>query len=456
MGDKTFITLGRRQDVAFGRRVLQEEALPYDLPDVGRPLPPFDRPPEPRKGPRGSVKMLFLGLAAAVIAGCSAAGGSLTPSLSQGAPRGGSNISRALPAASPTPAPADQAACAPGPAGGAACNVKKNPNHPASKTPSGGLSPAQLRTAYGLPAAMSAATPAGPTIAIVVAFNNPQAEKDLGTYRSQFGLPDCTSKNGCFQVVQVKPTPGAPPPPPPPPGNNSDATTWADERALDLAMASAACPNCRLLLVEAPGQDLDSLANAVNVAASYHPAAISNSWGVPEGGGNVAGIDYQAQSAFFHPGIAITASAGDLGSGVVQFPASSPFVTTVGGTTLSADGSARGWAETEWNGSGDGCSAMTQAPPWQARSGQCNGARSVPDVVMLADSNLGVSVYSDAEKGWVVLGGTSVGAPFVAGLYAAAADYGSFSIGAQKLYSNLGQLNTVAGTNGSPNGLAGF
>jgi subtilase family serine protease len=254
----------------------------------------------------------------------------------------------------------------------------------------------------------------------------------------------------------MKPTPGAPPPAPKPPGNSPTATTWNDEISLDLAMASAACPNCRLLLVEALGQDLDSLADAVNTAASYGPAAISNSWGVPEGGGNVPNIDSDAQAAFNHPGIAITASAGDLGAGQTQFPASSPFVTSVGGTTLTADPAApRGWDEAVWNGSGNGCSIMIGIPSWQSAPGACSG-RAIPDVSFLADAALGVAVYSSAEKGWVVLGGTSVGAPFVAGLYAAANDYGAGTVGAPALYASLGTLNPVAGGPGSPNGLAGF
>ena len=431
--------------------------MPYDLADVSRPLPPFDRPPEPRHQPaKGVVKALFLLVAAGVVAGCAAAGGSLAPSVTHGGPRDGANISRALPAASPTPFPADQAGCGPGPANGASCGVTKNPNHPASKTPSGGLSPAQLRAAYGLPAASTTAV-AGPAIAIVVAFDNPTAEQDLATYRSQFGLPACSSQNGCFQKVIIAPTPGNPPPAPAPKKNSADATTWADERALDLAMASAACPNCRLVLVEAVGEDLDSLANAVNVAASYGPAAISNSWGVPEGGGNVLNIDSGAQSAFNHPGIAITASAGDLGAGAVQFPASSPYVTSVGGTTLTADATAaRGWDETAWTGSGNGCSIMVSLPSWQGTAAPCNGSRSVPDISMLADSTVGAAVYNTAEKGWIVLGGTSLGAPFVAGLYAAAANYGAGTVGAPNIYANLGQFNAVPGTNGSPNGLAGF
>jgi subtilase family serine protease len=428
--------------------------MPITVSDVSRPLPPFERPPSQDRRPSRYVKALVALMAAGVIAGCASShdSSSLTP---QG--RSHQNISGALPATSPSPVPADQAGCTTN-AGSAHCGAKKNPQVNPSNTYSAGLTPAQLRAAYGLPAAIGTGTPSGPVIAVVDAFDDPNAERDLGTYRTQFALPACTAKNGCFQTVQLKPAPGSAGPPPAPPGTNADATTWADEIALDLAMASAACPNCRLLLVEAAGQDLDSLASAVNAAASYNPAAISNSWGVPEGGGNVPNIDPGAQAAFNHPGIAITASAGELGTGQVQFPASSPFVTSVGGTTLTQDGSTRGWSETAWTSTGTGCSIMFNVPSWQP-PGSCTG-RSVPDVSFVGDYNTGVAVYSSAQKGWVVLGGTSVGAPFVAGLYAQAADYGALTTGASNLYANLSNLNVVAGaagqTNGSPNGLAGF
>jgi subtilase family serine protease len=434
--------------------------MPHSVSEVSPPLPPFDRPPRPVETKRDiAIKALMTLVAAGAIVGCASTNGSLAPrsaSSSLHVAHNGMNISRALPAASPTPIPSDQAGCAPGPASGAACGVQKNGAVPPSKTPVGGLTAAQLRSAYGLPAAPSTGVPAGPLVAVVVAFDNPSAEADLGAYRTQFGLPPCTSANKCFQKIQLKPVPGNPPPAPAPPPNSTTGTTWSDERALDLAMVSAACPTCRIALVESVGQDLDSLASAVTTAASYQPAAISNSWGVPEGGGNAPNIDAGAQAAFDLPGIAITASAGDLGTGQVQFPASSPYVTAVGGTSLTPGGGARSWTESEWNGSGDGCSIMIPQPAWQT-AGSCGGFRSVPDVSVLGDSvNPGVAVFNTTEKGWIVLGGTSVGAPFVAGLYAAAADYGASTVGAPNLYANLGALNPVAGANGSPNGLTGF
>jgi subtilase family serine protease len=440
--------------------------MPNTVSDVSRPLPPFERPPKPERSKALRFHALFAVVAAGVIAaGCSASHGSLTPAGQSSHASGGlkqaNNISRALPAASPTPYPAALAACAnaSGPTQ-AACQVVKKATAP-SNTPVYGLSPAQLRAVYGLPPAQpSTATPNGPLVAVVAAYDDPSAKDDMNKYRQYYGLPICNDNGpagtACFTKVQMKPTPGAPPPAPKPPGGSTDAVSWADEIALDLAMVSASCPNCRILLVEALGQDLDSLSDAVNTAASYNPVAISNSWGVPEGGGNIPNIDSDAQAAFNHPGIAITASAGDLGTGQVQFPASSPYVTAVGGTSLAPDtANPRGWDESVWAGSGNGCSGMVAVPSWQTVSGGC-AARAIPDVSFLADSSVGVAVFSSSEKGWVAFGGTSVGAPFVAGLYGAANDYGAGTVGAPALYANLGGLNAVAGAPGSPNGLAGF
>jgi subtilase family serine protease len=314
---------------------------------------------------------------------------------------------------------------------------------------------AQLRAAYGLPAASGAPSATSPIVAVVDAYDDPQAEADLGKYRAQFGLAPCTTPNGCFKKVNLPPTPGQPPAGAGPAGAAATAT-WDDEITLDLAMASAACPTCRIVLVEAGGQDLDSLASAVNTAATYGPAAIGASWGVPEYG-NLSGIDSTAQAAFNHPGVAIAVSAGDAGLGSVQFPASSPYVTSVGGTTLTPDASSpRGYDESVWSQSGNGCSGMYGAPGWQTITNGCAG-RAVPDISVLANYSPGIAVYSTADKGWVVMGGTSAGAPFIAGLYAAAG--GAPASGAGAIYANASALNVVAGGSGrllSPNGLTGF
>ena len=380
----------------------------------------------------------FVALGIVVVgAGCGA--GAALPGGSGSDDRAPSNILKALAGTSPTPVPV------------ATGGVSKNGKFGVSLTPTGGLSAAQLRKLYGQTAANAYAVPTGPLIAVVDAFGYKAAATDLAMYRATEGLPYC-APTACISTFSPKAMPGANTKP-----TAVDTTTWSDETALDLAMVSTGCPTCRILLVETAGEDLDSLANGVAVAATYHPAAISTSWGVVEAG-NVAGIDLTAQAAFSQPGIAITAAAGDLGQ--VQFPASSPFVTSVGGTSLTADtASARGYDETVWQQSATGCSTMFAAPSWM--SGMACGAQRGPaDVSFLADFSPGIAVYSSVQGGWVVLGGTSAGAPFVAGLYGAANDYGLLTTGAPSIYLKRSLLNVVQGaagtTLGTPNGLTGF
>src|SRR6266849_3921310 len=179
-----------------------------------------------------------------------------------------------------------------------------------------GYNPADLQSAYKL---LSSTAGSGQTVAIVDAFNDPNAESDLGVYRSQFGLSACTTANGCFKKVDQ--TGGTRYPR----GN----TGWAEEISLDLDMVSAICPNCHILLVEAKTNSFANLAAAVDRAALMGANAISNSYG----GGEYSN-EVNDQSHFNHPGIAITVSSGDSGYGV-QFPAASQFVTAVGGTSLT-------------------------------------------------------------------------------------------------------------------------
>src|SRR5579864_7308647 len=197
-------------------------------------------------------------------------------------------------------------------------------------TPSG-YGPADLRSAYGT-TALSASNGVGVTIAIVDAYGYPNAASDLATYRSTMGLPACGA--GCFTKVNQNGLQGSYP---------SSNTGWDQEQALDLDMVSAMCPNCHILLVEANSASYADLATAENTAAGLGAHAISNSYGGGEAG--------TSDGAYTHPGIAITVSTGDSGYGV-QFPASSPHVTAVGGTSLTRASNARGWSETAWSGAG--------------------------------------------------------------------------------------------------------
>jgi hypothetical protein len=182
-------------------------------------------------------------------------------------------------------------------------------------------------------------------------------------------------------------------------------------------MVTAICPTCRLLLVEAMSSSQANLGAAVDTAARLGADAISNSYGGPDASDRSYGRHYH------HPGIAITASTGDSGYGV-SYPASSRWVTAVGGTTLRRSSrSRRGWSETAWSGSGSGCSSVNIAP-WQPQSTTGCSGRAVADIAAVADPTTGVAVYDsylfDNTSGWLTFGGTSAAAPIVAAAYALA------------------------------------
>jgi subtilase family serine protease len=302
----------------------------------------------------------------------------------------------------------------------------------AATTPSGYF-PADLRSAYNLTGSGSASQ----TIAIVDAFDDPNAESDLAVYRAQFGLPPCTTANGCFRKIDQNGGTNYP----------RGDKGWAEEISLDLDMASAICPNCKILLVEAKTNSFSNLAAAVNQAAAQGATAISNSYG----GGEFSG-ETSSEASFNHPGIMITVSSGDAGYGV-EFPAASRYVTAVGGTRLVRASNARGWSETVWSGAGSGCSAYITKPSWQTDSG-CS-RRTVADVSAVADPNTGVAVYDTFRirgGGWLVFGGTSVSAPIIAGVYALAGNGSTLNYGSWS-YSNTSSLFDVSsGSNGSCGG----
>lgn len=290
-----------------------------------------------------------------------------------------------------------------------------------------GLQPSDLVSAYNIPPVLNP----NATIAIVDPLDYPLAESDVNTYRTNFGLPECTSASGCFRRVG------------PDGSQNFPArvdTGWQTEAAADLEMASAACPNCKLLLVEANSPSSADLFAAVNTAANLGATVVSLSWGE-------YGAPASFETALTHPGIAIFASSGDCGfdadgcfaQGAGQnYPASSPQVTAVGGTRLVPNGfSARGWTEAAWSNAGSGCSSNTK-PPWQHDTG-CNG-RTVADVSAVADPDTGVAVFSSAAGGWITPGGTSVAAPLVAGIYAVT---GNGSMTGQYSYANPSFFNDV-------------
>ena len=262
------------------------------------------------------------------------------------------------------------------------------------RAPIGGYDPAELRSAYNITQTGSAST----IIAIVDAYGYPNAESDMGTYRSQWGLPACTTQNGCFKKLNQKGEQKNYPP-----TNNG----WDTEQALDLDMASAMCPGCTIYLVQAKTSSFKNLGKAENEAAKLGAHVISNSYG-----GNESKAVEKIAPDYDHPGVAITVANGDDGYGV-QSPADMPTVIAVGGTYLKTADNARGWTETVWSGTGSGCSKVFSKPEWQTDTG-CT-KRTIGDTSADADPASGVAIY---DAGWGVVGGTSVATPLVGGIFA--------------------------------------
>jgi hypothetical protein len=302
---------------------------------------------------------------------------------------------------------------------------------PAQTAPTG-YGPSDLQSAYNLP---SSTAGNGATVAVVDAYNDPDIDSDLATYREQYGLPACTEASGCLQVVneqgQASPLPA-----------DAGSTGWDVEESLDVDMVSAACPNCKIILVEANTTNISDLGAGVNAAVSLGADYVSNSYSST--GEDLSETSYDQD--YDHPGVAITAAAGDYGYGV-GYPAASQYVTSVGGTTLVQDSStARGWAEAAWgngesgtdgDGTGSGCSAYEPQPSWQTGivSGCAN--RAVADISAVANPSTAVAMYdSYSEGGWLEVGGTSVATPIIASAYALAGTPAAGTYPASYLYSH--------------------
>jgi subtilase family serine protease len=329
--------------------------------------------------------------------------------------------------------------------GSASQNVKSDPKldefqaHPphhvhgnATLSPTG-LSPSQIRSVYNLPSSGGTGT-----IAIIDAYDDPTAESDLGVFSSQFSLPACTTANGCFQKVKisnrVKADPG-----------------WALEVSLDVQWAHAIAPGAKILLVEATSSSGTDLLAAVDYArARADVVAVSMSWGGGEFSSEAAS-DGRFVSAY---GASFFASSGDSGTGA-SWPAVSPNVIAVGGTTLSfnSDGTLAG--ETAWSGSGGGISAYEPIPSYQSTFGVAGSTRTVPDVSYDADPASGFSVYDgtryQGQKGWFRVGGTSAGAPQWAAIQALGLSSSNASFYADAAGASAASYfrDVVSGTNGA-------
>ena len=315
------------------------------------------------------------------------------------------------------------------------------------------VTPGNLLSAYNLPATPAAG---GQTIAIVDAYDDATIEADLEHYSQQYALSPCSERNGCFRKVNQKGQSA-----PLPASGGSLEREWAQEIATDVELAHGICPECRILLVEAQSNSDGDLFAAEATAGRLGASEISNSWG-----GEEPATD---NPVFNQPGVVVTAASGDSGyldwlegpaAPHTDYPASSPHVVAVGGTRLALTNPGGGWAgETVWNdggkrkgvgegagATGGGCSALFAAGTWQLRAPGwglvgCGARRGVTDVSADADPYSGVAVYDsttnpEGNRGWGVIGGTSVASPIIASVFALAGGAHGVSYPAQTLYEN--------------------
>lgn len=251
-------------------------------------------------------------------------------------------------------------------------------------------------------------------IVLVDAYDNPDAAKDLQTFDTQFGLPNptfaqlyCVSGGSCATNN------------PPPPENAG----WGLEEALDIEWAHAMAPSAKIYLVEAASNSIADLLNAEYYAELVlidikGGGQIANSWGTAEFSGETEDDSY-----FNLPGSAATvytASSGSIG-GTPLWPSTSPFVVSTGATTVNRDSSGNFLNESCASGSGGGGSLYEPAPPYQQGLG--GKSRLTPDISFDGSAVSGVAVYDALNGGWVVIGGTSVGAPALAGIINLAGDH---------------------------------
>jgi len=289
-----------------------------------------------------------------------------------------------------------------------------------------GFTPAQIRHAYGVD--QLSANGSGQTIAIVDAYGSPTIQSDIQTFDSQFGLaaPNLTIAY--------------------PSGTSKQSNSgWALETSLDVEWAHALAPAANIMLVVAKSASTTDLLAAEDYASAHGAQVVSNSWG-----GSETSTESQYDTHFQHAGVVYTASAGDSGSSL-EWPAASSYVLAVGGTSLSLSATGGYGSESAWSSSGGGQSAYISTPSYQSNWTSVVGTkRGIPDIGWVADPNTGVAVYDSTadqgQKGWFVVGGTSVGAPSWAAMVALA-DQGRTSKLAS--FDAITQLYNTAGSTGS-------
>ncbi len=266
----------------------------------------------------------------------------------------------------------------------------------------GGLTPVQFRKAYGIN--LLANNGMGVTVAIVDAYGNPKAQADLNKYSQTYGLPTTT-------ITTIYPQ-----------GNVGVVDEgWALETDLDVQMVHAIAPKAKIILEAAKTPtDADLYAAVKDAYTKRGATVVSMSFGGSESASETGALGDGIFSAGNAKGVSFTASSGDSGTGA-QYPASSPYVTAVGGTTLNVKSDGTYVSETAWSGSGGGLSAYETVPAYQTGVNKSK-QRGVPDVAMVADPNTGVDMYDsfgyNGQKGFFIIGGTSVAAPLFAGVLA--------------------------------------
>jgi subtilase family serine protease len=330
------------------------------------------------------------------------------------------------PAAPATPAPVARfkAACPDAPAGYFRCFALYRPQTSVNRAIAAGiagvasrpigLTPRKLEDAYRLPVNRHT----DQTVAVSIAYNTPHLAEYLAKYRRYFGLPPCTMASGCFRVVNEygNPDPNRLPP-------SGVGSGWDLEVTLDVSMISAACPYCKIIVVEGNSPGYADLARTDDTAAKLGAQVISNSYGGRENGYAMA-----YAKSYDHPGHTIVVSAGDYGFSAANFPADLSTVTAAGGTYLARAHNKRGWWERTWidqYGAGSsGCSAYVPKPAWQ-HDRNCPG-RTVADVSAVA---VNIPIYNPNWGGWVTVEGTSVSAPLIAGIYGLAGNASTIPLG---------------------------
>ena len=329
--------------------------------------------------------------------------------------------------------------CGLAPIGDVRCIAWARPD--ASSSPVG-LTPAVMKAAYGF--STSATAGAGKTVAIVDAYDDPTAANDLGVFSTQFGLPACTSANGCF--TKVNQTGGTKYP--------SANAGWALEISLDIEWAHAIAPGAKILLVEASSSSFGNLLAAEDYAAA-HANYVSNSWGGSEFSG-----EKSYDSHFVHTGVVFFVSAGDAGL-PAEYPSASPNVISVGGTLLTFNTNGSLASETGWTDGGGGCSNYETATSAQsAFSGyaqvKCAGKRATPDVSLDAAPNSGAAVYDSTkysgQSGWWQVGGTSLSSP----MWAGRAAFAGVVTNASYIYGNNITFRDITSGNNGAACLTGF